>query len=88
MLAWVKRLSVIPLLVIVGASLLASPAQALSGYTCTSGSRHFMGDVVGYVILASGCVPGGSGITIPEGTFSCVYVNYTPELGLLNGRGC
>ncbi|GAA0933638.1 hypothetical protein [Nonomuraea longicatena] len=88
MLAWVKRLAVIPLLVIVGTSLPASPAQALNSFTCTSGSRLYMGDMVGYVIIASGCAPGGPGITIPEGTFTCVYVNYVPEFGYVNGRGC
>ncbi|MEV0391107.1 hypothetical protein [Nonomuraea sp. NPDC050643] len=89
MLTRVKRLAVVSVLALAGASLPASSAQALVSYTCTSGSRVYFGDLLGYVIIASGCTPGGPpGITIPGGTYSCRSYDGTPELGIISGRGC
>ncbi|MFC5823486.1 hypothetical protein [Nonomuraea insulae] len=89
MLTWVKRLAVVSVLAVAGASLPASSAQALISYTCTGGSRTYFGDIVGYVILATGCTSGGPpGITIPGGTFTCGVYGGTPELGIISGRGC
>jgi hypothetical protein len=89
MLAWVKRLAVVSVLALTGASLPATSAQALVPYTCTSGSRIYAGDLIGYMIIASGCTPGGPfGITIPGGTYTCKVYDGTPELGIVSGRGC
>ncbi|MFI6299074.1 hypothetical protein ACIBEJ_46315 [Nonomuraea sp. NPDC050790] len=67
-------------------------ASAQAIYTCASGNRVFISDLVGYVIFASGCTgppgPGGGSVAIPSGTYHCLTVNFIPNPNFLNGQRC
>ncbi|MFI6907791.1 hypothetical protein ACIBKY_41465 [Nonomuraea sp. NPDC050394] len=68
----------------------ASAAAAI--YTCTSGTRFLLSDILGYFIIASGCTgpagPGGGTVSIPSGTYHCITVNLNTTINLLNGQRC
>ncbi|MDH2428381.1 hypothetical protein [Sphaerisporangium sp. TRM90804] len=93
----VKRLAATAALVLLfGVSLPASAAYAGGSYTCTSGTRTYMGDIVGYWIFASGCTGSGSGsgpaaITITGGAYAGSYgcaSHQASSLGTVSGLGC
>ncbi|MFF0863615.1 hypothetical protein ACFYUV_17780 [Nonomuraea sp. NPDC003560] len=91
MIMLVRRLAVVSALALAGASLPASSAHAMGSWVCSGGSRTYLGSVVGYHILGSGCTGEGSGagsITIPSGTYGCAVVNPTPQLGIVSGLNC
>ncbi|MEV7805706.1 hypothetical protein AB0O28_22435 [Microbispora sp. NPDC088329] len=98
MKALVTRVSTICAAVVLASAVTAAPAaaQGAATYTCTSGSRNFLSDIVGYVILASGCTGpsttgtvGGGTVAIPFGTYACRTVNFHPELfDFLSAQGC
>jgi hypothetical protein len=91
MITLVRRLVIVMVLVLAGASLPAGPAHAMGSFSCSSGSRTYLGDLVGYHVIGSGCTGSGSGsgtITIPSGTYFCRSVTWTPQIGLVSGIGC
>ncbi|GGS85054.1 hypothetical protein ACFFV7_46925 [Nonomuraea spiralis] len=86
-----RRLAIVSAFALAMAALPASSAYAMSSWVCTSGSRTYLGGVVGYHILGSGCTGAGSGagsITIPWGTYGCAVINPTPQLGIVSGLNC
>ncbi|GAA4201269.1 hypothetical protein [Microbispora amethystogenes] len=71
----------------------AAPAAALdANYTCTSGTRYLMSDLLGYYIFGSGCTGSGTGpygtVTIPSGSYFCEHVGYFPEADFLSAQRC
>ncbi|MEU5864503.1 MULTISPECIES: hypothetical protein [unclassified Nonomuraea] len=91
MITSARRLAIVSAFALAVASVPASSAYAMSSWVCASGSRTYLGDVVGYHILGSGCTGAGSGpgsITIPGGTYNCAVINPTPQLGIVSGLNC
>ncbi|MFC4015126.1 hypothetical protein ACFOY2_48480 [Nonomuraea purpurea] len=92
-----RRLAITSVLALAAASLPAGAAHA-STFTCTSGTRTYLGDIVGYHIIASGCTGSGpvsgqpGSITITSGyyagTWGCRSVSGNPSIGLASGLGC
>ncbi|MFC4534574.1 hypothetical protein [Sphaerisporangium dianthi] len=74
-------------------AVIAPPALAMdANYTCTSGTRFLLSDLLGYYIFASDCTGSGTGtygtITIPSGSFFCQNVGYYPDIDYANGQRC
>ncbi|MGW5265487.1 hypothetical protein ACWEQG_31325 [Microbispora sp. NPDC004025] len=96
--ALVTRVSVICAAITLASAVTAAPvaAQGAATYTCTSGNRYFLSDIVGYFIIANGCTGpsttgtvGGGTVAIPFGIYGCRTVNFHPEImDLLTAQGC
>ncbi|MEU8196180.1 hypothetical protein AB0C10_20580 [Microbispora amethystogenes] len=88
-----KRALTICAAAVLATGLSAAPAAALdANYTCTSGTRYLMSDLLGYYIFGSGCTGSGTGpygtVTIPSGSYFCEHVGYFPEADFLSAQRC
>ncbi|GGT26910.1 hypothetical protein ACFFV7_34160 [Nonomuraea spiralis] len=88
-----KRTVTVVASAVLATSAFVAPAMAMdANYTCSSGSRILISDLVGYVIVASGCTGSGTDtygtITIPSGSYFCQRVTYSPAISFVNGQRC
>ncbi|MEW9555822.1 hypothetical protein [Nonomuraea sp. NPDC050783] len=93
MTSLLKRSAVLAASAALALSVTTAPAAAMdANYTCSTGTRLLVSDLVGYIIVASGCTGSGSGtygtITIPSGSYFCQNVVYNPTIDWLNGHRC
>ncbi|MGW4637908.1 hypothetical protein ACWEN6_05245 [Sphaerisporangium sp. NPDC004334] len=91
--ALVKRMAAVCATAMLASALTVAPAMAMDAhYTCTSGNRFLLSDLLGYYITASGCTGSGTGtygtITIPSGSYFCQNVTYFPTIDYANGQHC
>ncbi|MBE3012470.1 hypothetical protein IL992_25225 [Microbispora sp. NEAU-D428] len=91
--ALVTRVVTVSAAVVLASAVTAAPATADdANYTCASGTRFLLSDLLGYIITASGCTGSGTGtwgtITIPSGSYFCQRVAYYPEIDYANGQRC
>ncbi|MFI6291594.1 hypothetical protein ACIBEJ_08390 [Nonomuraea sp. NPDC050790] len=88
----VKRIVVVLAATVLAGAATVTPASADANYTCTSGTRFLMSDLLGYYIIASGCTGSGTGtygtITIPAGSYFCQNVNHLPSPDIVSGQNC
>lgn len=91
--ALVERVVAVCAAAVLTSAATAAPAAAMDAvYTCTSGTRFLVSDLLGYYIVASGCTGSGSGtwgtVTIPSGSYFCQNVVYDSTIDYVNGHRC